>query len=97
MVSSRLVSTESASETPSEAAVWTAVCVCVLFLFIFQDVERRNTELEGRVQATEKTLASSREEQQQAEGEVRRIIKVLDVKICDLSDLRQSLAKLIDK
>lgn len=62
-----------------------------------QDVERRNTELEGRVQATEKTLASSREEQQQAEGEVRRIIKVLDVKICDLSDLRQSLAKLIDK
>ncbi|TKS74346.1 Homer protein -like protein 3 [Collichthys lucidus] len=62
-----------------------------------QDVERRNTELEDQVQSAEKTLASSREEQEKAEGEVRRIIEVLDVKICDLNDLRQSLAKLIDK
>ncbi|XP_070688503.1 homer protein homolog 3-like [Pempheris klunzingeri] len=62
-----------------------------------QDVERRNSELEDQVQTAEKTLASSREEQQEAEGEVRRIIEVLDVKICDLNDLRQSLAKLIDK
>ncbi|XP_051232208.1 homer protein homolog 3b isoform X2 [Dicentrarchus labrax] len=62
-----------------------------------QDVERRNTELENQVQSAEKTLASSREEQEQAEVEVRRIIEVLDVKICDLNDLRQSLSKLIDK
>ncbi|XP_040895809.1 homer protein homolog 3-like isoform X2 [Toxotes jaculatrix] len=62
-----------------------------------QDLERRNAELEDRVQSTEKTLASSREEQEQAELEVRRVIEVLDVKICDLKDLRQSLAKLIDK
>lgn len=62
-----------------------------------QDVERRNTELEDKVQSAEKTLATSREEQAQAEVEVRRVIEVLDVKICDLSDLRQSLAKLIDK
>nr|XP_046247277.1 homer protein homolog 3-like isoform X1 [Scatophagus argus]XP_046247278.1 homer protein homolog 3-like isoform X1 [Scatophagus argus]XP_046247279.1 homer protein homolog 3-like isoform X1 [Scatophagus argus] len=62
-----------------------------------QDVERRNTELEDQVQSAEKTLASSREEQAQAEVEVQRIIEVLDVKICDLNDLRQSLAKLIDK
>ncbi|XP_044056387.1 homer protein homolog 3b isoform X1 [Siniperca chuatsi] len=62
-----------------------------------QDVERRNTELEDRVQSAEKTLASSREERDQAEVEVRRIIEVLDNKICDLNDLRQSLAKLIDK
>ncbi|XP_076582445.1 homer protein homolog 3b isoform X2 [Chaetodon auriga] len=62
-----------------------------------QDVERRNTELEDEVQNAEKTLASSRKEQEQAEVEVRRIIQVLDVKICDLNDLRQSLAKLIDK
>ncbi|XP_070764794.1 homer protein homolog 3-like [Enoplosus armatus] len=62
-----------------------------------QDVERRNTELEDRVQSAEKTLASSREERDQAEVEVRRIIEVLDVKICDLNDLRQNLAKLIDK
>lgn len=62
-----------------------------------QDLERRNAELEERVQSTEKTLASSRQEQVQAEVEVRRIVEVLDVKLCDLNDLRQSLAKLIEK
>ncbi|XP_010784162.1 homer protein homolog 3 [Notothenia coriiceps] len=62
-----------------------------------EDLERLNSNLEDRVQSTEKTLASSREEQNQAEVEVQRIIEVLDVKICDLNDLRQSLAKLIDK
>lgn len=75
----------------------------VLHVFFFlknadvcsQDVERRNTELEGQIQSAEKTLASSQEEQAQAGVEVRRVIEVLDVKICDLSDLRQSLAKLI--
>lgn len=60
-----------------------------------QDVERRNTELEGQIQSAENTLASSQEGQAQAEVEVRRVIEVLDVKICDLSDLRQSLANLI--
>ncbi|XP_034003014.1 LOW QUALITY PROTEIN: homer protein homolog 3-like [Trematomus bernacchii] len=61
-----------------------------------EDLERLNSDLEDRVQSTEKTLASSQEEQNQAEVEVQRIIEVLDVKICDLNDLRQSLAKLID-
>ncbi|XP_035503452.2 homer protein homolog 3b isoform X1 [Scophthalmus maximus] len=62
-----------------------------------QDLERRNTELEDRVQSAENTLASSQEEREQAEVEVQRIIGVLDVKICDLKDLRQNLAKLVDK
>lgn len=62
-----------------------------------QDLERRNTELEDQVQSAEKTLASNREEREQVEVEVRHIIEVLDVKICDLNDLRQSLAKLVDK
>ncbi|XP_034035989.1 homer protein homolog 3-like isoform X2 [Thalassophryne amazonica] len=62
-----------------------------------QELERRNSELEDRVQNAEKTLASSQDEQKQAEVEVQRIIKFLDVKICDLSELRQSLGKLIDK
>ncbi|XP_031715279.1 homer protein homolog 3 isoform X1 [Anarrhichthys ocellatus] len=62
-----------------------------------QDLERQNGDLEERVQNAEKTLASNQEEQNQAAGEVRRVIDVLDVKICDLNDLRQSLAKLIDK
>uniref|UniRef100_A0A3Q3NP21 Homer scaffold protein 3b n=1 Tax=Labrus bergylta TaxID=56723 RepID=A0A3Q3NP21_9LABR len=64
---------------------------------LMTDLERRNSELEDQVQSAEKTLASSEEEREQAEGEVRRVIEVLDVKICDLKDLKQSLAKLIDK
>ncbi|KAJ8374754.1 hypothetical protein SKAU_G00053340 [Synaphobranchus kaupii] len=62
-----------------------------------QELERRNVELEQRVQTAEQTLASSREERDEAESEVHRVIGILDVKIFDLNDLRQSLAKLIDK
>ncbi|XP_015235801.1 PREDICTED: homer protein homolog 3 isoform X1 [Cyprinodon variegatus] len=62
-----------------------------------KDLERRNTELEGRVQSAEKTLATNREEQEQSGVEIHRIIGVLDVKIGDLKGLRESLAKLIDK
>lgn len=62
-----------------------------------QDLERRNTELESRAQSAEKTLATNREEQEQTEVEVQRIIGVLDVKIGDLKGLRESLAKLADK
>ncbi|KAM4628871.1 homer protein homolog 3-like [Polymixia lowei] len=62
-----------------------------------QELETQNVELEERVQTAEETLASSRAEREQAESEVRRVIEVLDLKIYDLNDLRQSLAKLIDK
>ncbi|MEQ2282461.1 hypothetical protein AMECASPLE_000959 [Ameca splendens] len=60
-----------------------------------EDLERRNTELESRVQSTEKTFATNRKEQEQAGVEVQRIIGVLDVKIGDLKGLRESLAKLV--
>ncbi|XP_067085685.1 homer protein homolog 3-like isoform X3 [Osmerus mordax] len=62
-----------------------------------QEIEMRNAELEQQVHSAEQTLASSAEEREQAEGELRRVIDVLDVKIYDLNDLRQTLAKLIDK
>ncbi|KAJ8278698.1 hypothetical protein COCON_G00057640 [Conger conger] len=62
-----------------------------------QDLERRNVELEQRVQHAEHTLASSRDERDLARREVHKALDVLDVKIFDLNDLRQSLAKLIDK
>lgn len=62
-----------------------------------QDLERQNTELESRAQGAEKTLATNREEQEQTEVEVQRIIGVLDVKIGDLKGVRESLAKLVDK
>ncbi|XP_057698054.1 homer protein homolog 3b isoform X2 [Corythoichthys intestinalis] len=62
-----------------------------------QDLERRNTELEVQIRSTEKTLNSNREEREKAEVEVRHFLEALDVKICDLNDLRQSLANLVDK
>uniref|UniRef100_A0A4W6DZQ2 Uncharacterized protein n=1 Tax=Lates calcarifer TaxID=8187 RepID=A0A4W6DZQ2_LATCA len=50
----------------------------IVLNFHVNDLERRNTELEDRVQSAERTLASSREEREQAEVEVRRVIEVLD-------------------
>ncbi|KPP63425.1 hypothetical protein Z043_118322, partial [Scleropages formosus] len=59
-----------------------------------QHVEMRNMELERQVEKAEQTLAASLEERSRTESEVQRVIDVLDVKIFDLNDLRQSLAKL---
>ncbi|XP_062869498.1 homer protein homolog 3-like [Trichomycterus rosablanca] len=60
------------------------------------ELEERNNELEQQVQKAEQNLAFSMDAQQQAESEVRKVIEVLDVKILDLNNLRQSLAKLVD-
>ncbi|XP_072560222.1 homer protein homolog 3-like isoform X1 [Paramormyrops kingsleyae] len=62
-----------------------------------QEMEMRNIELERRVQNAEQTLASSLEDRDRTESEMQRVIDILDVKIFDLNDLRQSLVKLIDK
>ncbi|XP_016305133.1 homer protein homolog 3-like [Sinocyclocheilus anshuiensis] len=64
-----------------------------------QELEMRNVELERRVQNTEQNLnlASALEDRERAENEVQRVIQILDVKIFDLNDLRQSLVKLISK
>uniref|UniRef100_A0A671RCT5 WH1 domain-containing protein n=1 Tax=Sinocyclocheilus anshuiensis TaxID=1608454 RepID=A0A671RCT5_9TELE len=60
-------------------------------LNVFQELEMRNVELERR------NLASALEDRERAENEVQRVIQILDVKIFDLNDLRQSLVKLISK
>ncbi|XP_028671986.1 homer protein homolog 3-like isoform X1 [Erpetoichthys calabaricus] len=62
-----------------------------------QELEMQNAELERRAQSAEQSLASSLEEREQAEREVQRILDILDVKIFDLTDLRQSLAKMVEK
>ncbi|MFT7801636.1 homer protein homolog 3-like isoform X3, partial [Arapaima gigas] len=62
-----------------------------------QELEIRNVELERRVQNAEQTLASSLEDRDRTENEIQRFIEILDVKIFDLNDLRQSLVKLFDK
>ncbi|XP_052319443.1 homer protein homolog 3-like isoform X3 [Oncorhynchus keta] len=62
-----------------------------------QEMEMRNLELERRVQNAEQNLAASLEERDRTESEVQRAIEILDIKLFDLNDLRQSLVKLIDK
>ncbi|XP_051532245.1 homer protein homolog 3-like [Myxocyprinus asiaticus] len=62
-----------------------------------QDLEVKNVELESRVQTAEKALASSQVARNNVESEVQKAIETLDVKIYDLSDLRQNLAKLLEK
>uniref|UniRef100_A0A673GVM1 Homer protein homolog 3-like n=1 Tax=Sinocyclocheilus rhinocerous TaxID=307959 RepID=A0A673GVM1_9TELE len=66
-------------------------------LKVTSPLEMRNVELERRVQNTEQNLASALQDRERAENEVQRVIQILDVKIFDLNDLRQSLVKLISK
>uniref|UniRef100_A0A8C1C2Z2 Homer scaffold protein 3b n=1 Tax=Cyprinus carpio carpio TaxID=630221 RepID=A0A8C1C2Z2_CYPCA len=62
-----------------------------------QDLEVKNSELEKRVRLAEGVLASSQDARSRAESAMHKVIETLDVKIYDLSDLRQNLAKLLDK
>ncbi|KAM6948820.1 homer protein homolog 3 [Aplochiton taeniatus] len=62
-----------------------------------QEIEMRNMELERRVQNTEQNLSNTLEDRDRMEVEIQRAIEILDVKIFDLNDLRQSLVKLLDK
>lgn len=57
----------------------------------------RNSELERRIQNSEQNLNSSLEDRDRMDSEIQRAIEILDIKIFDLNDLRQSLVKLIDK
>ncbi|XP_066503974.1 homer protein homolog 3b [Hoplias malabaricus] len=61
-----------------------------------QELEEKNAELELQVQQAEQTLASSLDARQHAESEVRKVIEILDLKIFDLNNLRQNLAKLVE-
>uniref|UniRef100_A0A3Q2XCI9 Homer protein homolog 3-like n=1 Tax=Hippocampus comes TaxID=109280 RepID=A0A3Q2XCI9_HIPCM len=57
----------------------------------------RNSELERRIQNTEQNLSNSLEDRDRMDTELQRAIEILDIKIFDLNDLRQSLVKLVDK
>uniref|UniRef100_A0A8C2C4Z7 Homer protein homolog 3-like n=1 Tax=Cyprinus carpio TaxID=7962 RepID=A0A8C2C4Z7_CYPCA len=62
-----------------------------------QDLEVKNSELDKRMRTAESALASSQDARSRAESAVQKVIETLDVKIYDLSDLRQNLAKLLEK
>lgn len=71
--------------------IWNIACDCI------QALEMRNMDLERRVQSAEQSLASTLEERDRTENEVQRVIQILNIKLCDLNDLRQSLIKLLEK
>ncbi|TRY60163.1 hypothetical protein DNTS_003735 [Danionella cerebrum] len=62
-----------------------------------KDLEARNAALEERVESAESALASSQDARSRAESAVEKVIQTLDLKINDLSDLRQNIAKLLEK
>ncbi|XP_068924215.1 homer protein homolog 3 [Petaurus breviceps papuanus] len=61
-----------------------------------QELESRYTEMERQLQGTQRSLEEARGERERARAEVLRATELLDVKICELSELRQGLARLAD-
>ncbi|XP_041659892.1 homer protein homolog 3-like isoform X1 [Cheilinus undulatus] len=62
-----------------------------------REMEIRNSELERRIGNSEQNLNNSLEDRDRMDAEIQRAIEILDIKIFDLNDLRQSLVKLIEK
>lgn len=61
-----------------------------------QELEARNAELEQRLSAAEQSLAESRAQGERSRSELGRLGDILELKIFELSELRQGLAKLLE-
>lgn len=61
-----------------------------------QELEARNAELEQRLHLAEQTLAETLAEREKMHNEVTKVAEIMDVKIFELSELRQGLAKLVE-
>ncbi|KAM8795054.1 homer protein homolog 3 [Eudromia elegans] len=61
-----------------------------------QELETRNAELERRLHAAEQTLAESLAEREKMQSEVLKVAEIMDVKIFELGEIRQGLAKLVE-
>uniref|UniRef100_A0A4X2LD31 Homer scaffold protein 3 n=1 Tax=Vombatus ursinus TaxID=29139 RepID=A0A4X2LD31_VOMUR len=61
-----------------------------------EELESRYTEMERQLQGAQRSLEEARGERERARAEVLRATELLDVKICELSELRQGLARLAD-
>ncbi|NWR25754.1 HOME3 protein, partial [Emberiza fucata] len=61
-----------------------------------QELEARNAELEQRLQLAEQSLAESLAQRDRVHHEVTKVAEIMDVKIFELSELRQGLAKLVE-
>ncbi|XP_043358781.1 homer protein homolog 3 isoform X3 [Dermochelys coriacea] len=61
-----------------------------------QELEGRSAELERRLRVAERSLAEQLAEREKTQGEVAKVGELMDVKIFELSELRQGLAKLVE-
>ncbi|KAL9824231.1 homer protein homolog 3 isoform 1-T1 [Geothlypis trichas] len=61
-----------------------------------QELEARNADLEQRLQLAEQSLAESLAQRDREHHEVAKVAEIMDVKIFELSELRQGLAKLVE-
>ncbi|KAM8763951.1 homer protein homolog 3 isoform 2-T2 [Rhynchonycteris naso] len=61
-----------------------------------QGLETRNVELEHQLRVTEQSLEEARAEKEQARAEVARAAQLLDVRLFELSELREGLARLAE-
>ncbi|KFV56714.1 Homer protein 3, partial [Tyto alba] len=61
-----------------------------------QELEARNAELEQRLHLAEQTLAETLAEREKIQNEVTKVAEIMDVKIFELSEIRQGLAKLVE-
>uniref|UniRef100_A0A8C6ILN8 Homer protein homolog 3 n=1 Tax=Mus spicilegus TaxID=10103 RepID=A0A8C6ILN8_MUSSI len=61
-----------------------------------QDLETRNAELEQQLRAMECNLEEARAERERARAEVGRAAQLLDVRLFELSELREGLARLAE-
>ncbi|XP_032774770.1 homer protein homolog 3 isoform X2 [Rattus rattus] len=61
-----------------------------------QDLETRNAELEQQLRAMESNLEEAQAERERARAEVGRAAQLLDVRLFELSELREGLARLAE-
>ncbi|KAL8177727.1 UNVERIFIED_CONTAM: hypothetical protein K2H54_017472 [Gekko kuhli] len=61
-----------------------------------KDLERRNKDLEHRLRLAEQTLSETLSERDKMYHEVSKVAEIMDMKIFELSELRQDLAKLVE-
>lgn len=62
----------------------------------FQDTESRNQTLEARLSDLEQRLESSQREREAFRKSLRSLLELLDSKIFELTELRDTLAKLLE-
>ncbi|KAM5307924.1 homer protein homolog 3 isoform 1-T1 [Glossophaga mutica] len=61
-----------------------------------QDLETRNVELEHQLRVTERSLEEARADRERTRAELGRAAQLLDVRLFELSELREGLARLAE-